>query len=265
MRNLLRFEFRKLLTMKSFWICTAISLFLAFLTFAVIKASLSLIGDAATQMGELGDTVVIPDVVNSVTVQNVMLSAIDGSSLILLMSIFTIIFVCDDYGKQKTVKNVYAHGFSRTQVFFAKSIVVLAACAAAFLIVYLLVFAFAAVMFPFGEEAFAFQSIPTQFLAFMANIAFTLFLSFAFKNIALSIVTFLFGPSIVDMILTVIDAVNGNTGLIKSRSFLFSNFLGLTQSLPVLDANIWIIIVGSIVYIALFGALGWLTNRKHSL
>ena len=159
MGRLLLFEIHKLLKMKSFYICSLLILVASALSISVVKVGIEVFKvidqeeisvtenisaeeingssidqsdriDALDSEGIPFDVGNIPGaqgvgliegmVFGTMTIETYMLNAIDSGEFILLFTIFAVIYICDDYIRQKTIKNVYSHGFSRTQVFFSK-------------------------------------------------------------------------------------------------------------------------------------------------
>ena len=111
MTSLLKFEFRKLVRQKSLYICMAILLFVWVMSSIVTPAS------AMVFLEALGEEVVISPFAYS-------LSAVYDTSHSLLMAIIVVLFVCTDT-VSGAIKNVYARGFTRMQVYAAKWIVCL--------------------------------------------------------------------------------------------------------------------------------------------
>lgn len=99
MGKLLAFEFRKLFRLKSFYICTGITLLMGILTLR------------AFSHGGAGYDGFVS-----------LLKAVDNSSLTMLLGIWTAIFICDDY-TAGTIRNIVTRGYTRTSIFFSKLIV----------------------------------------------------------------------------------------------------------------------------------------------
>ena len=109
MGQLFRFETRKIIRQKSFYICFGISFLILVLNAIIMKISAN----------DAGNDIVFSPVKFS-------MSAIVGSSFIMLLGIFTALYCCDDVSNN-TMKNIYSKGYSRAKVFFAKYIVSLSA------------------------------------------------------------------------------------------------------------------------------------------
>ena len=111
MKKLLTLEFRKLSRQKSFYVCGALAVAFVFLSAALTKLIVQNSEDA---------TMTLPSAVDTLA------SALQGANATLLIGIFTALFVCGDHS-DGTIKNIYAKGYTRTSVYFAKFAVVIAA------------------------------------------------------------------------------------------------------------------------------------------
>ena len=103
MTKLLKFEWRKLWRQKSLYICFGIGLLIIALSLLSMKNIFNTVDDAMTTLF-------------------VSLNAGFTSFL----GIFIALFVCQDFAQQ-TIKNIYARGYRRTTVYFAKYFISLAA------------------------------------------------------------------------------------------------------------------------------------------
>lgn len=100
--NLLKFEWRKLWRQKSLYICFGIGLLIITLAMLTSKTF---------------DT--LTDAVNTMFV-------VLSTGFTSFLGIFIALFVCQDFAQQ-TIKNIYARGYRRTTVYFAKYFISLAA------------------------------------------------------------------------------------------------------------------------------------------
>ncbi len=100
--NLLKFEWRKLWRQKSLYICFGIGLLIITLAMLTSKTF---------------DT--LTDAVNTMFV-------VLSTGFTSFLGIFMAVFVCHDFSQQ-TIKNVYARGYQRTTVYFAKYFISLVA------------------------------------------------------------------------------------------------------------------------------------------
>lgn len=102
MGKLINFEFRKLFSHKSFYICLLVTAGLIVITSLTMKL--------------LAGADYAPDWLNGMS------GFYTDAMLTLILGIFTAIYVSED-AAGGTIKNIYARGFSRTQIYFSKYIV----------------------------------------------------------------------------------------------------------------------------------------------
>lgn len=258
MKNLFLLEIRKLLLSKSFYVCVGIML-----AFSLLAVGFYYVADKllkAITAEELLPDAVLPEVI--ITVNDVMISAAATSSFTMLMGIFTAVFICEDYNRN-TIKNVYSHGFSRDQVFFAKMIVVAIATAAAYVLTLLFNFFIGLIFFgKFGEMNNLFLYLD-QFLTALVYVSFVAFICFSFRKISYAVLFLLFAPRIFGMILSFIDLLI-DSETFKLAYYWFNVFME-EVSAPADTKTLLTVGIGSIAYTALFTVLGWLVNRKHNI
>lgn len=195
MGKLLKLEFRKLRKQKSFYICTA--LMLALLLFSAVTMKQAYIG-AGAAFAE---------------------NALSACSFLMFAGIVTALLVCDDY-EQQTIKNIYARGYSRSQVYFSKFISVFLAVTAMFALVEL-----GAILlgcFYFGvEDGTGFRwlgTIAAQYAACMANVSFYFVVSATLRKNGAAIAGVLVAPTLVSMALGLADS------LLKSETVVLANW-----------------------------------------
>lgn len=246
MINLLRFEFRKLLKQKSFYICTAIMLVMSYLGLLLEKTILSSM--------ELGFSVL--------SAKSALLGAVSTSNFTMLCGIFIALFVCTDY-QQQTIKNVYARGFSRDNVYVAKFIVCVASTVVMFGITLLFNYVAGTVMFDGTAEKGNYAGlIAGQLLYCLAYSAFVFALSLIIKKVGVSIALAILGPSLITIVLKLGDA------FLKIEKFdIYSYWLdGILEDLTSLATDtkrLVVCVVLSLVYAVIFFTVGFLINRKQ--
>ena len=106
MEKIIKFEFDKLFRQKSFYVCTIIVLGLTLLSAVSKNVMLS---------SELGATIAKPDGWSYAA------SAVSNSQLMMILGIFTAMFVCSEYD-ENTLKNIYSRGYGRIPVYIGKYI-----------------------------------------------------------------------------------------------------------------------------------------------
>ena len=260
MKNLLAFEFHKLLRSKALYICLSIACVFLLLSTAVIFIGMAIEKSMAIEQGI--DVSAIEEMFSSNSAFDMMTSALSSSSLTSIFGIFAVIFLCDDFS-QKTIKNVYSHGFSRSQVFLAKVIVVAVAAVGAYLIVLAFGFAFGLVFFgKVGEIANPLIYLD-QLLVLLCNLSLAAFLCFMSKKITVSIGLLLFAPGIIGLVFTIADLI------INSETFTLANYWFGNYELLIYKGapaeKLVTALIGSVAYTALFTTLGWVFNNKNEM
>lgn len=113
MKRLLVFERTKVLHMKSLWLCLGSAFVSVWLSELLIKLMhIPAISDLLNQYFTMAE----PSAVSA------SLSAFEGGSFSMLFGIFAALYICDDF-RHKTIRNVCSRGYSRTEVFFSKWLV----------------------------------------------------------------------------------------------------------------------------------------------
>ena len=260
MINLLKFEFYKLARAKSFYIFLGAALFSTFLSALVLYVAYFISKDALEETIEGFE--VVNAMVNASSGTEISITVLSYANFTTLFGLFTAIFICDDFS-QKTIKNVYSRGFTRTQVFFAKIIAIAAAMLVAYLVV--VTFGFLVGLLLFGEAG-EFQGVVIyfeQFLYILAFMAFVAFVTFTFKKIAVSILFALIVPSVFATILTIIDMSIGSETF-KLSLYWFGNY-ELYIYAGAKMKEIIAVLAGATAYTGIFTLLGWLVSRNNTL
>ena len=248
MKNMLRLEFTKLKRQKSFYICLAIMLGLAFLNTLTAKAVLSTIPELLGGMYGSG-------------IQSLM-TGMSDSSFTIVASIFVALFVCQDYSQQ-TVKNIYARGYSRISVYISKMIATFVAATVMFVVVEAAAFGFGSMFFGVGEvENFRFLGIiGAQYVVMMANMALAFAVSAILRKNGGAIPIIIVAPIVVTILLGLADA------LIKSETlsladYYINSFLNSLMSLNVTNERMIECIIGALIYIPVLLVGGMFINKR---
>ena len=123
MIKLLKFEWRKLWRQKSLYICFGIGLLISML-FII-----------------LGKVLDVRFGVGFGTAAGSLLVMLPKSGFMSLLGVYLALFVCSDFS-QHTIKNIYARGYSRSAVYFAKYLISLGVAVAMALLYYIFSFFF---------------------------------------------------------------------------------------------------------------------------
>lgn len=204
MKHMLAFEFRKLFTKKKLYIFLILILCMVLLT-ASMKSILSSSDIEGAQA-------------SAVTSFEFVKNAYSNAMMGILGGIFISIFVCEDAGNDY-LKNIYAKGYHRFTVFFAKFISNLVAMFIMYIFAIVSNILIGIMILPSGAipEGFALSLIVSGLLL-VASTAFFFTISMFVSKLALAITFNIVAPIIISIILQVIDM-----GL-KSTSIEISKF-----------------------------------------
>lgn len=246
MKNLLKFEFHKLVRQKSFYICTIVMLALTFISLLITKTWAESDLENAKELS------------GAATV----LTAVSSSSFTMLSGIFIALFACNDYDSQ-TIKNVYAHGFSRGKVYFSKLLTTLAAVVVMFAV--MLVFSYVSGSALFGNESAAGNYIGLifgQLILCLAYAAFVFAVSLVIKKTGASVALAILGTSLVGTVLNLGDA------MLKSETFKLSSywldaFMTDLTTLTTDTSRLTLCMVLSVIYAAVFVFAGYSIQKKQ--
>lgn len=188
MNKLINFELRKLRKTKSFYNCIIISSVLAVLNALILKS----VSDAT---GELYDAA------------SYIIKFTNNGMLTLIIGIFTAIFVTEDFFGG-TIKNIYAKGYSRNVVYLSKyivsiisSLIFIGTSLLTCVIISNALFTGVAV-----ENKTYLSSILLQILLIIAYNSLYFVISIIVGKLGSSIAFILVGPSMISLMLTLIDS-----------------------------------------------------------
>ncbi|MCM1368170.1 MAG: ABC transporter permease [Roseburia sp.] len=246
MINLLKFEFRKLFRQKSFYVCGAVMLAMSLIGLMISKAL------AQNEQLEIA----MPTAMSS------LLTAVSSSNFTMVSGIFVALFVCADYDQQ-TIKNVYARGFSRNTVYFAKLVASVVAVLVMFAATLLFTYAVGGAMFDGTAESGNYAAlIAGQLLYCIAYAAFVFAVGIAVKRVGVSIALAILGPSLIGTALSLVDAVLKIDGF-KMSSYWLDGFLNDLSSLSTASSRLAVCVVLTAVYAAAFVAVGCFINKRQ--
>lgn len=246
MKNLLKFEFRKLFKQKSFYICTAVMLVISYMGLLLNK----------TMASNPEMNMPMPSVLSA------LLSAINSSNFTLICGIFIALFVCTDYDQQ-TIKNVYSRGFSRSNVYFAKYVVSVFSTVVMFAVTLIFNFASAATMFEKTTETGNYVGlIIGQLLYCIAYSSFVFAVSLIVKKVGVSIALAILGPSLIGTVINLADVFLKIENF-KIGSYWLNGFANDLTTIATSSSRLIVCIVFSIIYALLFVVIGSLINKKQ--
>ena len=251
MSNLLKFNFRKLRKQETFYIFLGVIIGMALLTAIMIKVMIS--------MGAgNGSTAAQIQMYKNITAFDFALSSLDGSSFVTLVGIIIALAVCDDF-EQRTIKTIFARGYSRTHVYFSKLAAMFVATTIAFIITVLSGFVIGLVFFGTGSADINFGKmlalLGIQYIAALANAAFIFMLSFLFKRSGISITVAIIAPIVMSLLLQLGDALLKSDD-IKLTDFWVSSCLAALSNMAITTGKMITLLLISIAYGICFVSVG---------
>lgn len=245
MKNLLAFEFRKILRQKSFYICFVIALGLIALSAAVSAG--------------FKDS---PDFTGVYTVGGFVRSALSSSSFFLVLGVFVALYCCDDV-TNNTLKNLYSRGYSRGQVYFSKYIVSLAASLFAAAICFLFAFIACRSSADASKENIV-GSVACQLVVVIAYHAVYFSLAMIIGKVGGSVAINIVGPILVLTVLTLITSLLKLEGVNLGDYWLESAINGLAAAKVQSKAYIKAIVM-TVIYASVFITAGYFVNKRKEL
>lgn len=250
MGKLLRFEFRKLFRMKSFYVCLLIMAVMAF-----IGAKLT-----SSMPKEM-----VKELSYNLQSNYYGLTGGKGNFTLVMLSIIIPIFVCLDF-TNGAIKNVVARGYSRTKIFFSKYIVAI----------------FITLVFVLGNMGFNYVAakvfikqenavIPNFWYNILAIIIVSLItttlgfiIAFIIRKVAGPIGIGILAPDIIALLLGALHLVKGMEKT-KIPEYWYSSFYAKITEFGVKSEVLTNHILYSIAYILVFLVLGYFIFRKSEV
>ena len=254
MMNLLRLEFRRLFRAKSFYICLAISLVMIVISAATTKMLLNMA--SSEEFGEaFGAMLQTPTSFS-------LLKSTASSSLTMVLAIFLSIFVTEDYTSD-TIKNIYAKGHSRDQIFVSKFVSAIAA--GLIIILVSALFSFSAGKALFGEIGSMGKnyvgSVLAELVILLAYATLYFTIAIALKKTGASIAASILGPLLVGLLLSLGNAAIKSNKISLTDYWLDGRLTILTQpDVPGKDVLIGFVV--GVVVLLIASAAGFLVNRS---
>ncbi len=246
MGNLIHFELRKLFRAKSFYILGIISLTMIVLRFIMMTA----MGDSS----ELQSTT------------DFICESISNSILMTLSPIFIALFVCED-DSSGFIKNIYAKGYSRTQVFFGKYL-----AGAAAMCVYLVVAFLCSTILGFAglsgvETTYTdlAQGVIGQVVAFIGAYSIFFAVSILIGRAGFAMAINIVGLSLVSLVLALVDSLLANITTIKLSLYWINDFINELSVSSVDTSRFITILVASVAYIAVSVIVGLVLYRRKEV
>lgn len=252
MKQLLHFEFRKLFRSKAFYVCVAISIAFILISALTVKAM-------EPELKKID-----PNYQTTYTGLTMLKGAFSNGSISILGGIMIAILVTEDFTSD-TLKNVYARGYSRQHVFYAKVVSALVA----FLI---MLFADMALSVLFGSimfdglgaagENYVGACFATIFLA-LAYFSIFFAISYLSRKLSLGITLCIVTPLALTLLLSLGDTLISKVADFKLSDYWLDGRLSQMALDNVSGGNILGAFIISVIVIVVMTLLISAVNRKR--
>lgn len=244
MKQLLKFEFHKVFKNKTIYIFAIISFLSFLLSLIIIKENISNYSDI--------DALQLLPSFNSV------------SNITTIFVIYSVIYVINDFDLD-TIKNIYAHGFSKNKVYFSKYITCLLSTSVVFCFLLGVYFLLTRALFnKLGTYDHQLLIILGHYIFFITKITFAFCVSMIFKKMSLSLMSGLIIPFGVTLILQIID-LNLKWDNFKFAHYWFDNIPDFFTINTIVKGEMYIYIIILFAYIIIFNALAIFIHNKKSI
>ena len=275
MGNMLKFECRRLFKKPSFYVCLGLCAAFIILNIVVMRIAFNETLRYYDSMSNFKERFA-----EDFSPHMLVLNNVGVSMMSTIMAIFMGIFVCEDRVKG-TIKNIYARGYSRTDVFLAKFIVANITAILIFAAITLVAYISGVVMFatkPFEVTPLKVNGVWLlvlgKLVAVLGVTALYFMLSELIGTTGFSIAANIFLPSIASAVLSIglelifFFATNGDFDYATVAKIIeywiyYLVSTGFTQEMKVEDYVGHLCASGG--YVILFGLLSWLIARKKQV
>ncbi|MBQ9370444.1 MAG: ABC transporter permease [Clostridia bacterium] len=255
MKNVLELEFRRLFRAKAFYICILISLALILITAATSKIMLNAINTEELPEG-VTVNMMAPTALS-------MMKGIGSSNVTTLLAIFVALFATEDYAGD-IIKNIYARGYTRTEVYVAKYVVTFVGS---------IIFIAVTALFSLLIGATFFDGIGTagkNYVGSLLAIAlclvayFTIYFAVAvsLQKTGGSIAISIFGPLIVGLLISLLSAML-KLDDVDLADYWLTDRVTILQQADVAGKEIWIGCVIAVVVIAAGITIGYFLHKRR--
>lgn len=250
MREMLKFELRKLLRMKSLYVCAALIVLQSLLITSIMS----------------GARVIIDDEVTKPAMWRSLLSS--AEIIPIPLAIFASVYaVCDFSGE--TIKTILSKGYSRTQRYFSQLVMLLAVCVAYFLLCELSHIIFGAIYLTRIMRNDIWLNIILQLPIIIAYGVFFFGIASLFKGMGGAIATTVFLD--IPILPLLFAFVNGSfrkqldEAGIDLTDYWLRSMINSLDKIELTNKIIATALIGSAAYFIIFVAIGYLIARRREV
>ena len=278
MKDLLRFESRKLFHARILYICAGIIIGIILLLLGIQKLTdmafqsfsedvyseyeMSDGTDYYEDFSDAGDELFMMGTGN--TGLTWLLTAL-APYVVMVFGVFTAIYVCGDFGNG-TIKNVFGRGYSRTEVYFSKYLFSLFVLLGFGLLAMLVGFLGGTLLWKIGSGwgVKVILLILIQLIGVAAYNALFCFFAALLKRMGSAMVVCIATPFALPLILTLIDLLV-MSDKVQVSDYWISGCITGASSMDAGAGDLIKSVLISVVYIAVFTVCGWLCARKREV
>lgn len=260
MKELVRFEFRKLFRSKSFYICLGISVVL--LVLGLWLTDLTQQAFITIAFSEAGEE--IPIEISSDAI-DALLSAPSNAGLDLLLGIVIALFVCRDYSADIR-KNVIGKGYTRTQIFFSKTIAIMTATGVFLLLAWAGCFGFGCVLWgtEFTWNSAYLATLAVQLLGTLAMAALFFLVSVALRKAGGTIAINVLVPSVIGLLLQVLDLILDSQKITLANYWISNCFTEISATVTNPDVLVRCAVCFAVYLIVTLGGALLISRRQEA-
>lgn len=264
MKNLLKFEFRKLFQMKTLYIFSGI--LVAFLVFTVgTYKMMDVLMQETGIMAETGMDISMFGL-SSFSGKDFLVSALYNSEITIALAVVISLLLCTDYSSG-TIKNIVAKGYSRAEIFFSKFLAAITVTVIFTVICWISGFILGTAFWKNpgdGWEISIFYNLFAQLILMIVYCSMFCLLASLIKKtggvITLSIVI----PIAMDLIIQIIDLFI-NSENFSLGDYWFQSYITKLSNTAVSTDTITYGLIAAVLYIAVFTGLNILVTRKSEV
>lgn len=251
MSGLMKLEFRKLIRQNKIYICTAITIFLQ-----VLLCFLNYLISQIPMEGMMFEPISGIDV---------FVSGVSGGAFVTVSGIFAALCVCEDY-EQTTIKNIFARGYSRSQVYLSKLLSVIVGVTAMYLLLMVGSLASSAVFFGLEYVSLVklFSVLGCQYLACIAYITLIVAVCTLTRKNGISITLVVLIPFLMELLFKIVDALV-KLESVRVADYWITNVITALGAITVSGQRLTECLVTALLYMVGGTLLGWLFSKRVEL
>lgn len=249
MKNLLKFEFRKLFRQTSLYVCSCI-LIGYIITALYISKDIAEAWYSSEELSAMSAITELPQ-------------ALSSGPLIYILGIFIALFLCVD-NTDGTLKNIYGKGYSRTQSYFSKLTAVIAASVIFCLVCWFGTYAAASCLFGTGTgfNAALITQLLAQLVTVLAYSCIFIFIAVLFRKNGVAIASVIVAPIAFEIGFILTARLTDNKNIYDYwLGEVFSTLSSAEISSGTLGSGVFI----SLIYIVIFTTAGAAINSRQEV